>query len=235
MSVVAPALRTNRLVAALPIRARQRLLSACEPVELSLADVLSVPGETIQQVYFPTSSFISLTTILDEQLSLEVGLVGDEGMLGTSLLLGVDVSPLHAQVGGAGSALRMEATPFRRAVQENIPLQRCLRRYLYVVMRQLAQTAGCTRFHLVEARLARWLLMMHDRAHSDALHITQEYIAHVLGVRRAGVTHAATALQTRHLIRYSRGHITIVDRPGLEAVSCSCYATDKVAYSRVMK
>ncbi len=225
---------TNRMIEALPRKDRQRFLAACEPVELAFAEILAEPGERIRHVYFPTESFISLVSQIDDAERLEVGMIGDEGMLGISLVLGVNVSPLHAVVQGAGSALRMNAAPFRRELGSCPALRRELNRYLYVVMEQLAQTAGCNRFHMVEARLARWLLMTQDRKHSNAFHVTHEFLAYMLGVRRVGVTKAASSLQDRKLISYRRGDITVLDRGGLEAAACRCYKTDIASHDRMM-
>lgn len=225
---------SNRLLAALPRHEHRRLLAGCERVELLSAEVLSEPGERIRHVYFPTASFISSVVRIDAGASLEVGLIGDEGMLGASLVLGVDRSLLHSLVQGAGPALRMATAPFRHELELSPALRRLLQRYTYVLLAQLAQTAACTRFHVVEARLARWLLMTRDRAHSNQFRVTHQFLAYMLGVRRVGVTRAATALQARRLISYHRGDLTILDLEALKGAACGCYAADKASYRRVM-
>ncbi|WP_294267502.1 Crp/Fnr family transcriptional regulator [Propionivibrio sp.] len=224
----------NRLLAALPRKDRERLMAGCEPVELVFAEVLAEQGGRMRHVYFPTESFISLVAPIDGRASLEVGLIGNEGMLGISLILGVEVSPLLAVVQGGGPAWRMDTETFCHELARSSELQRLLQRYLYVEIGQLAQTAACTRFHLLEARLARWLLMTQDRAHSDEFHVTQEFLAYMLGVRRVGVTKAASSLQNNKLISYCRGNIRIVDRHGLEAASCGCYKANKASYAEMM-
>jgi CRP-like cAMP-binding protein len=234
MQTTLPAPTKNLLLAGLPARARRHLLAGCEQVQLKLSEVLHEPGARIEYVYFPTSSFISLITPVRGHDRLEVGLVGREGMLGTSLVLGMTASHNLALVQGPGAAWRMDTALFREELDLSEPLLRCLKRYIHVVMNQLSQMAVCTRFHVVEARLARWLLMTRDRAESDEFHVTHERLAHILGVRRAGVTHAATSLQTSKMIRYSRGDITILDHRRLRRTACPCYAVDRSAYTSVM-
>jgi CRP-like cAMP-binding protein len=224
----------NRLLEALPEIDRRRFLAGCETVELTFAEVLYAPNERLNQVLFPITGFISLIMPVDDSASLEVGMVGNEGMFGVPLALGVDLSPVRAVVQGAGSALRMDAAHFCRELRRSERLQREIARYVFVHLAQLAQTAACTRFHVVEARLARWLLMTQDRAHANAFHVTQEFLALMLGVRRVGVTKAAGALQKRKLIRYSRGDITVLDRRGLKAASCGCYEADRESYDRIL-
>lgn len=225
---------TNRLLAALPRKDRDQLLANCEEIELIFAEVLYRAGELISHVYFPAGSSISMETPINGCSGLEVKLIGNEGMLGITLMLGVDVAPFHALVVGAGPALRMTAPLFLHELEQSPALQQELKRYLYVSLSQLAQTAACTRFHVVEARLARWLLMTHDRAHSDHFHVTHELMAHMLGVRRVGITKAANSLLKQKLISYRRGDITIIDCVGLEAASCGCYSADKEIYERIL-
>lgn len=229
-----PVPAVNRLLAALPRKDRQRFLAGCEPVELRFADILVEPGERLRHVHFPTESFISMIAPIDGHPRLEVALVGDEGMLGIPLVLGVGVSPLRALVQGAGPALRMNVAQFRRELVLSAELHRVLKRYLYVRLGQLAQSAACNRFHTIEERLARWLLMTQDRAHAHEFHVTHEFLAYMLGVRRVSVTRAATALQKRKLIRYARGDVTVLDRSALEAASCSCYDANNALYDRTM-
>jgi CRP-like cAMP-binding protein len=222
----------NLLLAAFPAAARRRLLARREPIELAVADVLAEPGDPIRYVFFPVESFVSLIVSIDGGAQLEVGLVGNEGMVGTSLLLGVGVAPLRALVQGAGSAWRVEAAAFSREIALTSAVHARLARYVQVQLTQLAQNSACVRFHVIEARLARWLLMTRDRAHSSTFLVTHEFLAYMLGVRRAGVTRAASALQARDLIRYTRGSLEVRDSRGLERAACDCYAADKRAYAR---
>jgi CRP-like cAMP-binding protein len=225
--------RVNRLIEALPSRDRRRLVASAEVVALTFESVLNEADAPIAYVYFPLTGLISVIIPVDESASLEVGLIGDEGMFGIPLALDVDVSPLRAVVQGAGSALRLSAARFRRELERSKALRVGIDRYVFVRLSQLAQTAGCTRFHVVEARLARWLLMTQDRVHAASFHITQEFLAMMLGVRRVGVTRAASSLQSQGLIQYTRGNIDVLDRRGLRAASCMCYQADIDAYARI--
>lgn len=213
----------NSVLAALPRESYRALFPGLMPVTLIFGDVLYEPGAKISNVYFPGRSVVSLLTVVDGRAALEVGLVGRDGMVGIPLALGVDVSPVRALVQGAGSALRMNAARFRQELDACSPLQRGLSRYAHDLMAQITQTAACNRFHRIDARLARWLLMTRDRLRSGQFRLTHEFLAHMLGVRRVGVTEAASDLQQRGLIEYRRGHIRILDESGLEAAACSCY------------
>lgn len=213
----------NSLLAALPRSSYLRLLPGLVPVELAFGKVLYEPGKPIRDVYFPSESLVSLLTLVEGHLELEVGMVGREGMVGIPLALGIDKSPVRALVQGGGPALRMNAAAFRREFRRSPPLQRELHRYVHALMTQISQTAGCNRFHVVQSRLARWLLMTRDRVRSGEFRMTQEFLSNMLGVRRVGVTEAAIVLQRRELIEYSRGNIKILDHGGLEEAACACY------------
>jgi CRP-like cAMP-binding protein len=225
---------TNRILSGLPAKARAQVLAACEPVALKFLDTVADPGDKMTHVYFSTQSAISLVTAMGGKANLEVALVGNEGFYGVPLALGVNASPVHALVQGAGHAWRMDATDFAKVLKGVPTLKQSIDRYIYVLMSQLVQTAGCNRFHVVEQRLARWLLMTSDRAHSSSFHITHEFLAYMLGVRRVGITTAASALQGRNLIHYVRGDVEILDRKGLERASCGCYRADIVTYEKIL-
>ncbi len=217
-------MRTNRLLASLPHETWRRLAPGLVPVSLEFGAVLHEPGDTLREVYFPVGSVVSLLTLVDGRSALEVGLVGHEGMVGIPLALGLRVSPVRALVQGGGGALRLSAARLRTALPAIPALRRALHRYAAALMSQITQTAACNRFHRVEARLARWLLMTRDRVGAGEFRLTQAFLAHMLGVRREGVTAAASALQRRGLIGYRRGVIRIADHAGLEAAACGCYA-----------
>ena len=224
----------NHLIERLPRADRKRLLSLCEPVKLTLSEVLSRPDRPTSHAYFPTSGFISLVTMVEGAPGLEVGMVGSEGMLGAQLVLGVGNAPLHALVQGPGAAWRIGSVAFRGELARSPALRRGLNRYLYVLMAQLTTSAACLRFHQIGPRLARWLLMSQDRAGADRFKVTQQFLADMLGVRRVGITAAASALQSSGAIGYRRGEITVLDRSGLEAAACSCYVADRRTYASVM-
>ena len=224
---------TNQVLATLPRAEYQRLLAGLEPVTLALGDVLHEPGESIQQIYFPNEGLlVSLLTLVENHMALEIGLVGSEGMVGLPVAQGIGTSSVRAVAQGTGTALRMESAHFREALETCPALQRALHSYTHALIAQIAQTAACNHFHQVEARLARWLLTASDRLQSDLLRFTHEGLADLLGVRRVGITVAASALQQQRLIQYSRGNITILDRAGLKASACECYQKIKDIFDR---
>ncbi|HUG99176.1 MAG TPA: Crp/Fnr family transcriptional regulator [Gammaproteobacteria bacterium] len=226
----------NQLIEALPRRDRNRILAGCEVVDLVAGDSLCERNQPLTHVYFPVVGFISLVTTLEGHRPLELSLIGNEGMLGVTLGLGIMTAPTEAIVQGAGKALRMGVQQFMSELRRSRALQRALNRHAYMLMVQLARTAGCTHFHEIEPRLARWLLVTHDRAQTDHFHLTHQLLADMLGVRRSGVTIAAGSLQKKQLVRYRRGEISVLDRRGLEAASCECYQAlfdDRVKLFRV--
>ena len=224
----------NHLIELLPKADRLRLLACCEPIDLVLSEVLCERGATIDHVYFPVHGFISLLTQVDEHASLEVGMVGREGMFGAELALGMLQSPLRALVQGTGASWRVRSVAFRRELVRSSALREGVQRYLRVVLAQMASSAACLRFHQIQQRLARWLLMSADRAHAAQFHVTHEFLAGMLGVRRVSITVAASTLQRDGLISYRRGEVSVLDRQGLEAAACSCYANERLAYTTAL-
>ena len=213
----------NRLLASLPEDDLLHLESLCEQVHSDVGDVLYEPGQAIQYIYFPSDSLISLLAVAEGRMTLEVGSVGREGMIGSSVALGHELAQVRAVVQRAGHSSRIHAADFCAEFARMESLQRLLYRYTDTLLAQAIQIAVCSRFHVLEARLARSLLITRDRLQSEKFHLTHEFLAHALGVRRVGVTKAASALQNQKLITYSRGNIEILDSAGLEAVSCRCY------------
>ena len=229
----APASR-NRLLAALPPEDLERLRPALLPVELPLRQTLEVPGEPVAAVHFPETGWASMLATLEDGDAAEVGVIGYEGMIGLPVLLGADRDDIEAMVQCPGTALRIEAAAFREELERTPAFRDLLLRYALVHHGQVARTAACNGRHHTEERLARWLLIAHDRAEVDDLPMTHELLSMMLGVRRAGVTVAAGALQRAGLIRYERGRIQITDRPGLEAAACECYGIARRAQDRLL-
>jgi CRP-like cAMP-binding protein len=204
-------------------------------VGLAFGQVLFEPGRMIRHVYFPLDCLVSLLTAVDRRRTLEVGMVGNEGMAGMPFILGVGVSGVRALVQGAGAALRMAAGPFRVEFDRMPALQQALYRYTYALMAQVSQTAACNRFHEAEQRLSRWLLMTRDRVGTDEFPLTQKFLAHMLGLRRVAVTEAASSLRRRRLIDYKRGALRVLDVRGLERASCSCYQVVNAIFARAQR
>lgn len=234
MLAISQEIMLNRLIGGLPTRERDKILKHCQKIDLAFGDILCEPDKPYRYIYFPLTGFISLLTNLRNHQALEMGLIGSEGMLGVTLVLGINSAPMQGVVQGSGSALRITANQFKKDLQDSPTLTRNLNRYLYALLSQLSVSAACTHFHEIEPRLARWLLMTHDRAHADHFHLTHEFLANMLGVRRSGITVAAGALQIKKLISYSRGEITIIDRKGLEAASCECYDAVSKDYAKLL-
>jgi CRP-like cAMP-binding protein len=224
----------NRLLSTLPRNVQIRLLPHMEKLSLAVRHVLYEPDAPIVHVYFPLSGVLSLVIVLKGGECVEIGTVGNEGMLGTPVLLGARRSPCRSMVQVAGQSLRMRAEHFRQSLDEQPEFAGIVRRYTQGLFNQVSQTTACNHVHSVQARMCRWLLMTHDRVGADEFHLTQELLAQMLGVRRPSVTVAAGGLQRAGLIRYQRGRICIVDRAGLEAGACECYETVRQEFDRVL-
>jgi len=225
----------NRLIDLLPRSDRERLLAHGASVEFGDEEMLARPEAKIRQVYFPIDSIISITVSQDAHTGFEVRPIGSEGMLGIALVLGVDRAAMCARVRAPGRAWRFSSIEFLRICEGCGPLQAALNRYAVYVLGQIGRAATCNRFHLLEGRLPRWLLTTQDRIGGPDVYVTHEELAHMLGVRRVGITRAATSLQNLGLISYRRGHVTIVDRMGLVAESCACYQADVADYARIVR
>jgi CRP-like cAMP-binding protein len=228
-------LANNLLLRSLGARDRQALFPGDQPVKLQVSDKIMSAGQRLAHVYFPIDCAVSLLVEATDRPLLEIGLIGREGMLGVPLILGVRQSSVSAFVQAPGLAWRVEAARFVRCIDGSERLRRRMHRYVHLHMTQLTEAAACKHFHKLAERLARWLLMSADRLQSTELVLTHEYLSRVLGVRRAGTTLAARWLQDRGLIAYSRGHIALVDRAGLEAAACPCYAREKTLYLYLMR
>ncbi|HEX8266664.1 MAG TPA: Crp/Fnr family transcriptional regulator [Pyrinomonadaceae bacterium] len=223
----------NRLLAALPAREYEHLLPNLEEIPLNYAETLYEQGEAIRYIYFPNSGMISLLTHAAEGEVLEVGVVGNEGMIGLPVFLGVEISRNQVIVQGDGAALRIKTEDFIKECGRGVSLPKLLRRYTHALITQVSQTVACNRFHLIEERLMCWLLLMHDRMQTDKFKITQEFLSKMLGVRREAVSKSAANLQQRKLIEYSRGIVSIINRAALEAAACNCYSIVKAEYDNL--
>ena len=224
----------NKLLAALPDAEWQRWLPKLEAVPLPLGSVLYESGGTLSHVYFPTTAIVSLLYVMESGASAEIAVVGNEGLVGISLFMGGDSTPSRAVVQSAGQGYRLVAAAMQEEFDRAGAAMHLLLRYTQALITQMAQTAVCNRHHSLDQQLCRWLLLSLDRLQGNELKMTQELIANMLGVRREGVTEGATRLQQAGLIRYARGHITVLDRAGLEARTCECYAVVRKEYDRLL-
>jgi len=225
---------TNHLLDALPAVDRARWDAALEAVELPLGQVLYESGRALSHVYFPTTAIISLLYVMENGASAEIAVVGNEGVVGIALFMGGESTPSRAVVQSAGAGLRMRSQMIKTEFSDSLPVMHLMLRYTQALITQMAQTAVCNRHHSLDQQLCRWMLLSLDRLSGNELVMTQELIANMLGVRREGVTEAALKLQAAGLIRYARGHITVLDRPGLEHRTCECYAVVKKEYDRLL-
>ncbi|SEA47271.1 cAMP-binding domain of CRP or a regulatory subunit of cAMP-dependent protein kinases [Alkalimonas amylolytica] len=234
VSVSAHPVITNHLMELISAKERVLLQRHCEQVELTFGVVLCEPNQPYRFLYFPMSGFISLVTKLAGHKPLEMGVIGNEGMLGVTLALGVSTAPMQAVVQGKGTAWRIELAELQQLLPECPQLRSVLQQYLFVLMAQLSQSAACMHFHSLEQRLARWLLMSNDRAHSNSFYLTHQFLADMLGVRRSGVTVAAGVMQQNQWISYSRGNIRLLNRTAIEGLACECYQCSLDAYRRLL-
>ena len=226
--------KENQLLAALPEAEWQRWLPHLEPVPMALGQVIYESGDTLAHVYFPTNAIVSLLYVMEDGASAEIAVVGHEGVVGVSLFMGGESTPSRAVVQSAGQGFRLKAHLMKDEFNRAGPVLHLLLRYTQALITQMAQTAVCNRHHSLDEQLCRWLLLSLDRLRGNELVMTQELIANMLGVRREGVTEGALKLQQAGLIRYSRGHITVLDRAGLERATCECYAVVKREYDRLL-
>jgi CRP-like cAMP-binding protein len=226
--------KLNHLLAALPEAEWQRWLPELEPVEMPLSHVLYESGVTLRHVYFPTTAIVALLYVMQDGASAEIAVIGNEGLVGISSFMGGDSTPSRAVVQSAGQGFRMKAEILKREFARSVPVLHVLLRFTQALLTQMAQTAVCNRHHSVDQQLCRWLLLSLDRLQGEELAMTQELIANMLGVRREGVTESALKLQKAGIIRYSRGHITVLDRAELENRTCECYAVVKKEYDRLL-
>jgi CRP-like cAMP-binding protein len=234
MNLAAADARLNLLLEALPVAERTRWLPQLEAVDMPLGQVLYESGSKLTHVYFPTTSIVSLLYVMENGSSAEIAVVGHEGIVGISLFMGGETTPSRAVVQSAGHGLRLKANLMMQEFNRAGPVLHLLLRYTQALITQMSQTAVCNRHHSLDQQLCRWLLLSLDRLRSNELVMTQELIANMLGVRREGVTEAAGQLHKAGLIQYQRGHITILDRPGLEQRTCECYAVVKREYDRLL-
>lgn len=224
----------NKLLASLPVKEYERLLPSLETVTLENKEVLHEAGAPIEHVYFPADAIVALLSSAEKDASVEVGMIGSEGMVGAPILLGSRTTPTQALVISEGSAVRLEADALKKEFKRSGTMQDLLLPYAHALLSESAQTAACHSFHTPQERLCRFLLMMHDRVRAEDFRLTQDFISQMLGTRRATVTEAAHALQKKGLIDYSRGRICVRDRRGLEALACQCYGVIQEQFSQIV-